>query len=60
MPPSLSLDVGYLFSGGFQHPPVDCCSADSCTFGAVTGGDEHHHLEPEANASFTVMFGLLS
>ena len=37
---SLSLDVGYHFSGRFQHPPVNGCSTASCDFGALTGGDE--------------------
>ena len=38
---SLPLDMEYLFFffGGFQCPPVDGCSA-SCSFGALTGGDE--------------------
>ena len=36
----LSLDVGYLFFGGFQCFPVDGCSIASCNFGALAGGDE--------------------
>ena len=28
------------FFDGFQRPPVDGCSTDSCDFGALTGGDE--------------------
>ena len=35
----LSLDVGYLFFGGFQHPAVNS-SATSCNFGVLTGKDE--------------------
>ena len=38
-PPTVSLQV--LFFGRFKHPPVDGCSADSCNFGALSGGDEH-------------------
>ena len=38
---SLSLDVGYLFFGGFQHPPVDGCSMTSCDLGVLAAGDEH-------------------
>ena len=38
---SLSLDVGCLFFGGFQHPPVDGCSTAHCNFGALTEGGEH-------------------
>ena len=40
MASALSLDVGYLFLGGFQHPPVDGFSAASCDFGVLTGEDE--------------------
>ena len=29
-----------IFFGGFQHPPVDDCSAASCDFGVLVG-DEH-------------------
>ena len=29
------------FYGGFQCPPVNGCSADSCNFGALAGGDEY-------------------
>ena len=28
------------FSGGFQHPPIDGCSATSCSFGVLEGKDE--------------------
>ena len=38
---SLSLDMGYLFFGGFQCSPVDACSTTSCDFGVLPGGDEH-------------------
>ena len=38
---SLFLDVGYLFFGRFQCPPVDGCSIDSCDFAVFTGGNEH-------------------
>ena len=37
----LSLDTGYVFFGGFQHPPVNGCSTASCDLGALAGGDEH-------------------
>ena len=37
---SLSLDAGYLFFGGLQYLPVNGCSTASCSFGALTGGDE--------------------
>ena len=37
----LSLDMGYLFFGGFQHPPMDGCSAASCNFGVLAGADEN-------------------
>ena len=40
MASALSLDVGYLFLGGFQHPPVDGFSAANCDFGVLAGGDE--------------------
>jgi hypothetical protein len=36
---SLSLDVGYLFFGGFQHPSVSGCSAASWDFDVLTGGE---------------------
>ena len=39
MASDLSLDVGSLFLGGFQHPPVDGCSAASCDFGVLAGED---------------------
>ena len=32
---------GVSFFGGFQCPPVNGCSTASCSFGALTGGDEH-------------------
>ena len=38
---SLSLDMGHLFFGGLQGPPVNGCSTASCDFGAVSGADEH-------------------
>ena len=37
---ALSLDVGCLF-GRSQCRPVDGCSAASCDFGALAGGDEY-------------------
>ena len=40
MASALSLDVGYLFLGGFQHPPVDGFSAANCNFGVLAGGNE--------------------
>ena len=36
----LSLDVGYLFLGRFQHPPIDGCPTASCDFGVLEGADE--------------------
>ena len=36
-----SLDTGYFFFGGFQHPPVNGCSPASWDLGVLTGGDEH-------------------
>ena len=39
--PSYCLPAAFFFFGRFQHPPVDGCSADSCNFGALSGGDEH-------------------
>ena len=36
---SLSLDMGYLFFGGFQHPSVGGCFAASCDFDVLTGGE---------------------
>ena len=38
---SLSLDVGYIFSGSFQCPPVNGGSTACCDFGALTEKDEH-------------------
>ena len=40
MASSLSLDIGYLFFGGFQCPLVDHCSTASYCFDALTRGDE--------------------
>ena len=39
---SFSFDLGYgvSFWGGFQHSPVDACSAASCSFDVLTGEDE--------------------
>ena len=37
----LFLDMGYLFFSGFQQPPVNSFSAPSCTFGVLSGKDEH-------------------
>ena len=40
-PPTVSLQLlFFFFFGRFQHPPVDGCSADSCNFGALLGGDK--------------------
>ena len=30
-----------IYFGGFQPPPVNCCTTDSCNFGPLKGGDEH-------------------
>ena len=46
-PPTILLQFFFVFGpvvsfyGGFQCPPVNGCSADSCNFGALAGGDEH-------------------
>ena len=32
--------VSFFFFGMFQHPPLNSCSAVSCIFGALAGGDE--------------------
>ena len=32
--------MGYLFLGGFQHPPVNGCSAASSNFGVLAEEDE--------------------
>ena len=37
VPSPLPLDVGYLFFGGFQHYPVDDCSAGNGNFGVLAG-----------------------
>ena len=37
---SFGLTCGVSFVGGIQHSPVDGCSAVSCNFGVLTGGDE--------------------
>ena len=37
---SFALGLGVSFTGGIQHPPVDCCSAESCSFGFLAGEDE--------------------
>ena len=39
----LSLDVGYLFFGGFQWPPVHGCSTVSCNFGALAEAHTSFH-----------------
>ena len=36
---SFALRRGVSFLGGFQHSPVGGCSAASCNFGILTGGD---------------------
>ena len=38
---SFALGRGISFFGGIQHSPVDGCSAASCSFGVLTGEDEH-------------------
>ena len=37
---SFALTCGVSFVGGIQHSPVNGCSAVSCNFGVLTGGDE--------------------
>ena len=39
---SFSFALGHrvYFFGGIQHSPVDGCSADSCSFGILTGEDK--------------------
>ena len=39
--------------GGFQHPPVEGCSAANCKFGALTGEDESFYSVIVAWAHFT-------
>ena len=51
---SLSLDVGYLFFGGFQHPPVDGCSMTSCDLGVLAAGDEHMSYSTILNQNLLV------
>ena len=34
-------ECGVSFFGEFQHFPVDGCSTASCSFGALTAGDEY-------------------
>ena len=48
---SLTLDVGYLFVGGFQCPPADGCSISSVQFSRSVVSDclwphESHHARP--------------
>ena len=38
---SFALGHGVSFFGVIQHPPVSGCSAASCSFGVLTGEDEH-------------------
>ena len=37
---SFALGCGVSLFGGIQHPPVNGCSAVSCSFGVLTGEDE--------------------
>ena len=37
---SFALGFGVPFFGVFQHSPIDACSAASCDFGVLAGGDE--------------------
>ena len=39
---SFSLGCGVSFCGGFQHSPVDGCSAASCNFEVLVGENEHN------------------
>ena len=43
---SFALGHGESFSGGIQHPLLDGCSAASCSFGVLAGGDECTSLYP--------------
>ena len=38
---SFVLGCGISFLGGIPHSPVNDCSAASCSFGVLAGGDEH-------------------
>ena len=37
---SFVFGCGVSLIGGFQYPPVNGCSTDSCDFSVLTGGDE--------------------
>ena len=37
---SFALGCGVAFFGVIQHSPVDSCSASSCSFGVLAGGNE--------------------
>ena len=41
------------FFGGIQHSPVDGCSAVSCSFGVLTGEDEHTSFSPLRLSNFS-------
>ena len=43
---SFALGHGESFFGGIQHPLLDGCSAASCSFGVLAGGDECTSLYP--------------
>ena len=44
--------MGYLFLDGFQHPPVDTCSAASSNFGVLV---EENELMSFFSASATLL-----
>ena len=50
----------FFFFGGFQHPPVDGCSADSCNFGALSGGISAHPSVPPSWTGSLHVLTLLS
>ena len=54
-----SLDTEYLFSGRFQHPPVNDCSTASCDFGGLTGDECTSFYSVILNQSlFVVLIGI--
>ena len=46
---SFALGCGVSFFGGIQHSPVDGCLAASCSFGVLTGEDEHTSFYPPSH-----------
>ena len=46
---------GVSLFGGIQHSPVDGCSAASCSFGVLTGEDEHRSFYSAVLNNFHVI-----